>query len=192
MRRSMGTLVVGALLLMAPSWSLAAEEEEKSETSSGGTPRFYGTAGALASITAYDLPSTTGQQNSWGVDARFGYRVFNPLAVEVQYQWAARAEITSGGQQQNVIETSTGTLNAKVLPFTGPFQPYFLLGFGGIYAELEHGDDSVQTALRVGGGVNLFFTDHVGIYGEVTYLKPFGALEELGTVPIAFGGIYQF
>jgi hypothetical protein len=182
----MGALVVSALLLMAPSSSPAAEEEEK------GTPRFYGTLGAVGSITTYDLPSDVHQQESWGLDARFGYRVFAPLAIEAQYQWAARAEITSGGQQLNVVETHAGTLNAKVLPFSGPFQPYFLLGFGGVYASLRHGGDSLEAALRVGGGVNLFFTDHFGIYGEVTYLKPFGPLDDLSTVPIAFGGIFQF
>jgi hypothetical protein len=190
MRLSMGALIVGAVLLTVPSWSPAAEDEEGG---GGGPSRFYATAGGLASMTNYDLPTDTGQQSSWGVDARFGYRVFSVLAVEGQYQWAARAEITNGlGQQANVVETHTGTVNAKVLPFQGPFQPYLLLGFGGFYASQRHGHDSLETALRVGGGVNLFFTDHVGIYGEVTYLHPFGSLDGLATVPIAFGGIFQF
>ncbi len=183
--RLLGAFVVSALLLIVPRWSTAAEEEKS-------TPQFYGTAGALASITAYDLPQGVGQQNSWGVDARFGYHLHPNFAVEAQYQWAARAELTFGGQQLNVVETNTGTANAKVIPFSGPFQPYFLLGVGAMHAALRHGDDSVQTAFRVGGGVHLFFTDHFGIYGEVTYLKPFGALADLGTVPIAFGTVFQF
>ena len=186
----MGALIGGALLLTVPSWSPAAEGEGEG---GGGPSRFYVAAGGLASLTNYDLPTDTGQQSSWGVDARVGYRVFSILAVEGQYQWAARAEITTGtGQQQNVVETHTGTVNAKVLPFEGPFQPYLLLGFGGIHAALRHGDDTLETALRVGGGVNFFFTDNVGIYGEVTYLKPWGSIDGLSTVPIAFGGIFQF
>jgi hypothetical protein len=52
--------------------------------------------------------------------------------------------------------------------------------------------DATDFGLRVGGGLNWFFTDHFGMYGELTYLKAFGSLKDIDAVPIAFGGIARF
>jgi hypothetical protein len=35
-------------------------------------------------------------------------------------------------------------------------------------------------------------TQHVGFYGEVTYLKAFGSLKDIDSVPIAFGPAFRF
>jgi opacity protein-like surface antigen len=178
------TGLLAAMLVVVPSW--AAEEEKRGEA------RIYGTVGAAASLAAFDLPTSVGQQDSWGLDARAGYRVHPHVGVEGQYQWAARYELTSGGAQLNTIETHALTGNARVFIFRGPFEPYLLAGVGIVNAKLAHGDDKTEAAFRAGGGVNVFFTDHIGAYGEITYLKPFSSLNDLNAVPIAFGAVFQF
>jgi Outer membrane protein beta-barrel domain len=181
--------LVALVAVVAPGWA-AAKDEKKSD---GPLAGVYGQLGPVAGIPAFDLPSTVGQQNGWGMEVRGGYKVLSHLALEGQWQWIARYETTNGqGAQLNVAQTNTFTGNAKVFVFTGPIQPYAILGFGLMNAALKHGPDKTEAALRVGGGSNFFFTDHIGIYGEITYLKPFGSLSTLGSVPIAFGGIYQF
>jgi hypothetical protein len=61
-----------------------------------------------------------------------------------------------------------------------------------MHAEIEHASDHTELAFRAGGGFQLFFTEHIGAYAEITYLKPFTALNDLNSVPIAFGGTYRF
>jgi len=186
--------IVGVLALLAllPAGASAAEDEGEKK-SDGPLSKVYGQLGMIAGIPAFDIPSTQGQQTGWGMDVRAGYKLLSHLWLEGQWQWINRYETTTGfGTQANVLRTNTFTGNVKVPIFTGPIQPYGLLGIGLQNADLKHGDDKTEFALRVGGGANFFFTDHIGIYGEVVYLKPFGSLDDYGTVPIAFGGIYQF
>jgi hypothetical protein len=191
--------IVGRLALIAllPAAALAAdeagEEAKEEKKADGPLSKVYAQLGGVAGIPAFNIPSTQGQQNGWGMDVRAGYKLLSHLWLEGQWQWINRYETTTGfGTQANVMRTNTFTGNFKVPAFTGPIQIYGLLGFGFQNAALKHGDDKTEWAMRVGGGTNFFFTDHIGIYGEVVYLKPFGALDDFGTVPIAFGAIYQF
>jgi len=190
--------LIVALIVLVPVAAWAEDEEPKSgekseEKSDGPLSKLYAQGGMIAGIPAFDIPSTQGQQTGWGMDIRAGYKILSHLWLEGQWQWINRYETTTGfGTQLNVMRTNTFTGNVKVPAFTGPIQIYGLLGFGLMNAALKHGDDKTEAALRVGGGLNWFFMDHIGVYGEVIYLKPFGPLSDFGTVPISFGGIYQF
>jgi opacity protein-like surface antigen len=181
--RTIGLLA--ALLVLLPGGARA-------EDSPRSAPGFYGNLGAVGSFAAFEVPQNVGQQDSWGLDARVGYRLHPHIAVEAQYQWAARFELTSGGATQDVITTHAVTGNGKIFIFQGPLQPYVLLGLGLVNANFRQSSDHTAVAFRAGGGVQILFMDHIGIYGEVTYLKPFNSLNDLNQVPIAFGGVYQF
>lgn len=198
-------LVTVMQVALAPMAAVAADEDvvvdeedgggEKAEKkeSTGPLSKVYGQLGMIVGIPSFDIPSTQGQQTGYGMDVRAGYKLLSHLWLEGQWQWINRYETTTGfGTQANVMRTNTFTANVKVPIFTGPIQPYGLFGTGLQNAALKHGDDKTEWAIRVGGGANIFVTDHIGIYGEITYLKPFGALADYGTVPIAFGAIYQF
>jgi hypothetical protein len=190
--RAMG--LAAALLMAMPAW--AADEEEtaagEEKAVEKGDPKLYATAGGLWSLAAFDVPSEVGQQDSFGVDARVGYMLHPHFALEGQYQWAARYELTGGGMHLNNVETHAGTGNAKVILFRGPLQPYLLFGAGVVNASLQHGRDRTEFAIRAGGGVTVYFSEHVGVYGEITYLKPTTSLNEFNAVPIAFGGAFRF
>lgn len=185
--RTIGLLAV--LLAAVPS---VAAEGEKEEEKTGPLVGFYGALGVSPQLPAFDLTSDVGQQASWGLDARAGYRLHNRIALEAQYQWAARFELTQGGAQLDTITTNTWTGNAKVFILNGPLEPYVILGLGVVNAHFGRSKDHTAMAFRAGGGFHIFFTPHIGAYAEITYLKPFTSLSDYNSVPLAFGGIYQF
>jgi opacity protein-like surface antigen len=186
MNRAIRTIgLLAGLLAFLPS-GVRAEDSTRSR------PGLYANLGPVGSFAAFDVPSTAGQQDSWGLDARVGYRFHPHLAAEAQYQWAARFEVTSGGATQEVVTTHAVTANGKIFIFQGPLQPYILLGLGLVNANFRHSSDHTAPAFRAGGGVQILFTDHIGIYGDITYLKPFTSLGDWNQVPIAFGGTYSF
>ncbi len=175
--------VVGALLLGAPTAGAAEEARER---------RLYAMLGANASQPAFDLPSLAGQQMSWGIDARAGFRVHERIALEGNYLWAARHETTFGGQRLDLVEMHAGTANAKLFLLTGTIEPYALIGTGLVFADSDVEGENTRWAIRGGGGVQVFFTDMVGAYVEGTFLQPFGDLNDFATVPVTFGGIVRF
>jgi opacity protein-like surface antigen len=192
MRRMIGAIGLAMTVMLAFPAVAPAAEEGASESSGGGTNRLYGTLGAIWSNAAFDIPATANSQNSWGLDTRVGYQFHGNLAAEVQYQWGARYEITQGGAQLQTIETHAATANLKAGLLESAFQPYLLFGMGIVNAQLRPGNDATDFGLRVGGGVQVFVTEHVGFYGELGYLKAFGSLRDLDAVPIAFGAAVRY
>jgi opacity protein-like surface antigen len=180
------------VMLALPPTAPAAEGEDAAESSGGGTNRLYGTLGGLWSVDAFDVPATASTQNSWGLDTRVGYQFHGNLAAEVQYQWAARYEVTQGGAELQKAETHAGTANIKAGLLESAFQPYALFGVGIVNGQLRPGNDVTEFGLRVGAGVQVFVTDNVGFYGELTYLKAFGSLRHFDAVPIAFGAAFRY
>jgi opacity protein-like surface antigen len=189
MERAIRTIVMLAVLLAAVP-GVAAEGEGEAKTAPG--TGFYGAMGVSPQLPAFDLPSDVGQQASWGLDARAGYRIHSRIALEGQFQWASRFELTQGGAQLDKLTTYTGTTNAKIFILNGPLEPYAILGVGVVNAQFKNAKDHTAAAFRVGGGFHVFFTEHIGAYAEITYLKPFTSLNDYNTVPLAFGGIFQF
>lgn len=134
----------------------------------------------LGASSSFDL------DDSFGVHALVGYRVFKWFAVELEYEWIDQYEI-QGSTQTPVpasgylysIEGHTLTVNTKwVLP-TWRIQPYFLLGAGLAISDVGEGDladalgalDAVGDAIdegihvepagRAGVGLDLYLTRHV-------------------------------
>jgi opacity protein-like surface antigen len=66
--------------------------------------------------------------------------------------------------------------NVVVSPGGGMVRPYFAAGAGLIRANLSAGDlfDDLSTnelGINLGGGVNVFFTDTIGLRGDVRYFR---------------------
>ena len=103
---------------------------------------------------------------------------------------ALRAHAGRRPARHDLDQHRTG--NAKVYILNGPLEPYVILGLGVVNAHFSRSKDHTAMAFRAGGGFHIFFTDHIGAYAEITYLKPFTSLNDYNTVPLAFGGIFQF
>jgi opacity protein-like surface antigen len=183
---------IGLAMLLAFPVLAPAADEEAAESSGAGKNRIYGTLGGLWSNAAFDIPSTANSKNSYGLDTRVGYQFHSVLAAELQYQWASYYKITQGGATLQTVETHAATANIKAGLLETAFQPYALFGVGIMNGQLHPGNDATDFALRVGAGVQVFVSDNIGLYGELTYLKSFGSLRDLDSVPIAFGAAFRY
>jgi opacity protein-like surface antigen len=86
------------------------------------------------------------------------------------------------------VENSVFTLmgNVMLAPRFGPVQPYGTAGLGLIKSRVELNvgglieNDNNDFGWNTGGGIFIFFGDHVGIRGDIRYFHAFQALEVLG------------
>jgi hypothetical protein len=184
------TALFAALAMVATLGTARAADEESGPLMI--EKGFYGTLGGVAALDANDFGGAVDTDTGWGLDSRAGYRFHPNLAVEAQYQFVPRTEhhVVAGGRYKSSQHALTA--NGKLYIFSSVFQPYLLFGVGFVRQGFSDGPGKTAAAVRGGGGVQVFFTDNIGIYGEVTYLKPFTSLSDYNTAPIAFGGVFQF
>jgi opacity protein-like surface antigen len=80
--------------------------------------------------------------------------------------------------------------NFMIAPKLGPVQPYGLIGAGLMRTSIESGattEDENQISWDVGGGIMVFFSQHVGVRGDIRYFHSFQALENLNFLPLPIG-----
>ena len=73
------------------------------------------------------------------------------------------------------------------------FRPYFAAGLGMLQSEARTNDDlfhvdNSEFGFNVGAGVLGFFSDHIGLRGDIRYLRSFEDPEEDNEFDIAVGG----
>ena len=89
----------------------------------------------------------------------------------------------SSEQSANVL-TLMG--NFMIAPKIGPVQPYGLVGLGLMKSDFEFTNaalldtDNNKFGWDVGGGLMVFFGEHVGVRGDVRYFHSFQKLELIG------------
>ncbi len=87
------------------------------------------------------------------------------------------------GVSSSVLTVMTNVLLA---PDIGPIRPYALAGVGLIKTEVELTPGSLLTSdnnhfgWNLGGGLMIFFGEHVGVRGDIRYFHAFQDLEVLG------------
>ena len=126
------------------------------------------------------------KRNTWGASFAFmGGGVFG-VEGDVAYSPDFFGKTDLGGSS---VLTMTGNLLLGI-PFGGQqgwgVRPYGLIGIGAIRPEgegfnnlLDFGD--YKAAWDFGGGVMFFFGTHVGIRGDLRYIRTFQAVELLDT-----------
>jgi len=160
----------------------------------------------------YDV--TTSTDASAGVNGRVGYRVLPRLAAEVQFEWLSQAQVDVAGDfdQNNVFELNSWvvTANAKgyMIP-TGRVQPFLSAGVGMIHVNskenvmvlnqetqqlvpLDLRNDDNGFVLRMGGGVDVYFTPHVALVLDASYVLPTGGVAPFDYVAGGIGVQYRF
>ena len=86
------------------------------------------------------------------------------------------------------VDNSVLTLMSNVMlaPNLGPVRPYAVAGLGLIKSHVEFSPDSILTTDNnnfgwdIGGGLFIFFSNHVGVRGDIRYFHSFDDLEILG------------
>jgi opacity protein-like surface antigen len=222
-------ILTAALLLTAPC---VAEAEESPDRDPFDRPGFYIGAGASYQYNAFSnqiedaiedefaVKTDVDLDDSWGVNALLGYRVWSWFALELQYEWVDEYDI-KGSTNVPVpvsgklysIEGHTLTANTKwIIPFWR-VQPYFLLGGGVAISDVNDGNLDVllttagisinggthtKPAARAGLGLDLYITKHIVLNAQasavVTTLKEpdIGDVDDLNYMAFAAGLQYRF
>ncbi len=190
--RLAGALLL-ALLLALPCLASAVEEDDPFDR-----PGFYvGISGAFTHNFFDDQIDDAFEDlvgasvdvdidDSFGINARVGYRAASFIAFEVQYEWIDNfeTEVSSSAFQGTTatidITGHSFTLNTKLIVPSWRIQPYLLLGAG--YALYDADSNSVASivgvdggdeggfAARVGGGIDWYLTRNLVFSSEVTAL----------------------
>ena len=142
-----------------------------------------------------------------GVDVRAGYRIHRNVAAEMQFQWFSGADIKVAGIKALELETWTVTGNLKGYLLTerieaalgaGRIQPFLVVGVGLMHFDvrdklgLEASDDGKDLAARFGGGVDIYATQNIAFYLDVTYLLTTDDVEGLDHVGLSLGALFRF
>ena len=134
-------------------------------------------------------------EDSYGINARLGYRAASFFAVELEYEWVDSFDVDASADLGPPIGSLTGelyrieghTLTAQtkwIVPFWR-VQPYLTLGVGYSYYDVDRGSSAAALeafdpdieiegggqhgfAGRVGGGLDLYLTQSILINAEVT------------------------
>jgi opacity protein-like surface antigen len=98
------------------------------------------------------------------------------VGFEAEFGYTKNFFGETSNQTSNVL-TFMG--NFMLAPKIGPVQPYGLAGLGLIRTSVEVGtsNDENQFGWDLGGGLMVFFGEHVGVRGEVRYYKAFQVLD---------------
>ena len=105
------------------------------------------------------------------------------LGFEVEAAYAKDFFGEAPGLSSNVL-TVMG--NVMLAPNLQPFRPYLLTGLGLIRTNVELTPSGVLDTSNshfgwdIGGGLMIFFGDHVGVRGDIRYFHAFQDLEILG------------
>lgn len=155
--------------------------------------------------------------DSAGLNARVGYRALSWFAIEAQYEWVkdfdVKAKIDAlalSKQRIFSIEGHTITANTRFIVPIWRTQPYVLLGAG--YALYDSDVRSIVKPIigsggkergfagRLGGGLDLYVTEHIVLNTEATALlttqdfstPDTGNIDDLWYMSLSAGLRYQF
>ncbi len=145
-----------------------------------------------------------------GFNLRLGYRIHPRIAVEAMVDRINSFDVSGGFGAFSIpaikteIDTWTVTLNGKFFLFTGRYQPYSLLGIGGLHAQttVKFRDsffipnpslksNRTGLAFRHGAGIDTYLTENWVGNLEASYVHSI-TNEIDGINYFAFGGGIQY
>jgi hypothetical protein len=166
---SIAGLTLAALLLLPP---MASAEEGPSFWDEFWEEEYPGEGGyfVISGVGAIDTKDAGGDWTSGGLGARVGGFAIPYMAFEMQYDWAHEVA--------HIL-----TVNMRGQPFTGPIQPYAVLGFG--FTSLEPGD--LWGVWRAGGGVDFYINETYKVVLDASYVTTFTDNTDLRHVILGLG-----
>lgn len=155
-------------------------------------PEVSSAQGFVSPFIGYDFsgdsgcPAITGcEDKHLNVGVSFG-SLGSVLGGELEFAYAKDFFGDTPGISSSVL-TLMG--NAMLAPRFGPVQPYALMGLGLLKTNVELTaaalleSDNNHFGWDVGGGLLVFFGEHLGIRGDIRYFHAFQDLEILG-IPV--------
>lgn len=152
------------------------------------------TLAALPSPAQADIVLSPFTGVHFGGDARekpttFGGNVTfvgRSLGLEID---AARTGDFFGDGASTVSMLTASLVGGADLPGSG-VKPYFLAGAGLLRTNVDFANIADDTsynnfAILLGGGLNVYLTDHVGLRGDLRYVRRLERQSDVGIIPIA-------
>jgi opacity protein-like surface antigen len=152
-------------------------------------------------------PVTVDTDDSLGVNGGAGYRCHRYFSTEMELEWIEGFDTDLSQTGVGAIgsldpDPKTITTNFKgYLPY-GRFQPYALAGFGIMFATISANDVSgsglITTeefrsfAVRLGGGVDFYATEHIVLNIGAEQVIPTGRGKDLDYISVGWGIQYRF
>ncbi len=122
------------------------------------------------------------EEKNLNLGVGFG-RIGNVVGFEEEFAYARNFFGEAPGFDSSVLTVMS---NFMIVPNLGPVRPFGLIGLGLIKSRVEFTPSSILDAdnnhfgWNVGGGLIVFFGDHVGIRGDIRYFHSFQDLEFAG------------
>lgn len=147
----------------------------------------------------HEIPGVTDVEvdPSVGLTARVGVRVTPHIAIEAHYEWMDNFETSVAGN--TIADTQTQTLTGDVKGYlaTGRVQPYLMAGAGFLTAKSDDPTTNFQRTdtdfvARVGGGVEFYLNESVGLSVDTSYVLPAGDVKDLDYVSVGAGIFFRF
>jgi opacity protein-like surface antigen len=147
----------------------------------------------------HEIPGVTDVEvdPSVGLTARAGVRVTPHIAIEAHYEWMDDFETSVAGNE--IADTQTQTLTGDVKGYlaTGRVQPYLTAGAGFMTAKSDDPRTNFQRTdtdfvARIGGGVEFYLNESVGLSVDTSYVLPAGDVRDLDYVSVGAGIFFRF
>lgn len=184
-------LCLGLTLIVGIGISASSQAQEDDYGRSGpylglgmgfGWEQFDGTSG----FSNFD--------NALGLDGWAGFRLSPYFAAEVQLEYLDRFNTSFMGSKIDAYAlTFTGNLKGYLM--TGPVQPFALVGLGFLRFKAEGSgidDSETGSAIRFGGGVDLYDSPNVSFGATLSYVLALGAVDGLDYLSLVLGFQYRF
>jgi len=176
----------------------AAAQEDDDEADYAREGGYLSASGVFVDEQWAGALSDIGAEDTWAIDFRAGLRVSPWAAVELALE-------VSGDffpdDRQDFSFVHAG-LNTRVYPLgglLGRVQPFAIGGLGIVSTVVEHRDrntalrqSNADWGFRGGGGVDLYYTDHVALSLQGSYVWTVGDVKNVDYVSLSLGILYRF
>jgi hypothetical protein len=193
MLRIIGLVFILATLTLRPASAEAAEDWWWQDIQRQGFSLGLGASvGGMASIEEFQTglvdiePGTAG-----GLNIRAGYRLPRWIGFDLHFEWLTSDTTVDFARQTSIdLETWWITFTGDVkfiLPRWANSEFFLTVGPG-----LMTIDGNTEFAARYGGGVDIYFTRHIGMTLGGSYVMPINDLKDLDYAVGEAGLFYRF
>jgi len=201
-RKRLGQLLSVAVLFSLPGVALADDAEGNYARSgwylgAGGVGASF--RGAESQLESAFSVANADVDNSLGFNLSAGYRGHEHLAVEVAFELMDDTDVDLSGGETSSIDSWSLMAYTKPYLMTGQIQPFVLAGLGIMQVRVSDppglsidGPSATEFAVRFGGGVDFYATEHVVIAVGANYVLPTGDIKDFDYLAIEWGLKYRF
>jgi len=208
-KRGFVALLAACALAASASTSVLAQDDDDGAVNpysvAPGDPDDFNRAGAFVGlgfnwqVQGFQGPYRDQDYgNSWGFNARGGYRFYDWLAAEGIVEYADRFGPRTQNATADSISLLSTTVNGKFILPLERFQPYLEAGFGLLRADDGDGfinsrrDSDLGFAGRLGAGIDLYLTRHISVFVDNSWTMATNNTEDLYFYSLGGGARYNF